>query len=59
MARGRTQAAVRFLIRAIVMCSTLVDEAVRRRAAAAGGRGRVEDRFEELPGAVLRAAGRG
>jgi CheY-like chemotaxis protein len=43
----------------IVLCSAWVDDAVRRRAAAAGVRDVLcKDEFEELPGAVLRAAGR-
>jgi CheY-like chemotaxis protein len=43
----------------IVLCSASVDDAVWRRAATAGGRDVLcKDEFEELPGAVLRAAGR-
>ena len=44
----------------IVLCSALVDDEVRRRAAAAGiGAVLSKDQFDELPAAVLRAAGRG
>jgi DNA-binding NarL/FixJ family response regulator len=44
----------------IVLCSAWVDDEVRRRAAAAGACDVLsKDRFDELPGAVLRAAGRG
>jgi DNA-binding NarL/FixJ family response regulator len=45
---------------AVVMCSALVDDSVRRRAREAGAAAVVsKDRMAELPGAVLRAAGRG
>jgi two-component system chemotaxis response regulator CheB len=44
----------------IVLCSALVDDDVRRRAAAVGIREVLsKDEFEEIPAAVLRAAGRG
>jgi CheY-like chemotaxis protein len=44
---------------AVVLCSALVDESVRARALAAGAVDVVsKDRMDELPGAVLRAAGR-
>ena len=45
---------------AVVMCSALVDDDVRERALAAGAVDVVsKDRIDELPGIVLRAAGRG
>src|ERR687896_1227330 len=45
---------------AVVMCSAIVDDDVRARAAAAGAVDVVsKDRIDELPGIVLRAAGRG
>jgi DNA-binding NarL/FixJ family response regulator len=45
---------------AVVMCSAIVDDDVRARALAAGAVDVVsKDRIDELPGAVLRAAGRG
>jgi DNA-binding NarL/FixJ family response regulator len=44
---------------AVVMCSALVDDDVRARALAAGAVDVVsKDRIDELPGIVLRAAGR-
>jgi CheY-like chemotaxis protein len=44
----------------IVLLTALVDDEVRRRAAEAGIRLVLsKDSFDELPGAVLRAAGRG
>src|SRR5215210_9174980 len=43
----------------IVLCSAWIDEEVRRRAAAAGiGDVLSKDRFDEIPAAVARAAGR-
>jgi two-component system, NarL family, response regulator DevR len=44
---------------AVVMCSAMVDDSVRRRALEAGAAAVVsKDRMDELPAAVLRAAGR-
>ena len=44
---------------AVVMCSALVDDDLRARALAAGAVDVVsKDRIDELPGIVLRAAGR-
>jgi CheY-like chemotaxis protein len=43
----------------IVLCSAWVDDVVRRRAAEAGIRDVLsKDQFDEIPAAVLRAAGR-
>jgi CheY-like chemotaxis protein len=43
----------------ILLCSALVDDEVRRRAAAAGIRDVLsKDQFDEIPGVVLRLAGR-
>jgi DNA-binding NarL/FixJ family response regulator len=44
---------------ALVLCTGLVDEDVRRRAAAVGiGTVVSKDEFDDLPAAILRAAGR-